>query len=166
MMHPPKKGKPVTVYTDGSCNPKFKVGGWASLLISEKGEITLQGGEMETTHNRMELLSVIKSLDYITKNFPDHGRILIHSDSQYVVRIPERMEKLERNNFLTRSKKPVKNIDLVKRIIGYTRLLDIEFIKVEAHQKSGKTENYNRTVDRLSRKIVREYTAGGKNEFH
>ncbi len=147
----------INIYTDGSCNHLHKVGGWAAIIILAEKEILLKGLETETTHNRMELLSVIKAFEYIEKNDLAELKIIVKSDSQYVVRIIERKEQLLTNNFITKKEKPIQNKDLVEKIIHYIDCLDLEFVKVKAHQKKSTKRNYNREVDKISRKIVREY---------
>ncbi len=147
----------VEIFTDGSCSTEHKVGGWAALILLNNNQIMLEGRELETTHNRMELLSVIKAIEHSKiQNLSDH-KIIINSDSQYVVQLINRKEKLKSSRFLTRAGIPIQNRDLVELIISYIDSLNIEFIKVKAHQKKGDSENFNRDVDKTSRKIVREY---------
>jgi len=40
----------------------------------------------------------------------------------------------------------------------------IDFVKVKAHQKVSDTKNYNRFVDKLCRKLVREYVSNYNKE--
>jgi hypothetical protein len=47
------------------------------------------------------------------------------------------------------------NADLVKELLGYSRLFAIEFVKIKAHQKKNGLTNYNIEADLLSRKLVR-----------
>lgn len=147
--------KTIVIYTDGSCHTQLKIGGWAALIFIDDERIVLQGSEIETTHNRMELLAVIKSIEYTIKEIKDFGIINIYTDSQYVERIPLRIKKLFSKDFKTKSGKEIQNIDLVKELIHLIDTTQIDFIKVKAHQKSTGVPNYNREVDMLSRKIVR-----------
>jgi ribonuclease HI len=103
----------------------------------------------------MELFSAIKTFEYLESLDLTNIKIRIHSDSQYLVRIIERKDKLEKNDFKTKKDSDIQNKDLVTKIINYLSIFDIEFIKVIAHVKKGETENFNRKVDMLSRKIVR-----------
>ncbi|MBU8892879.1 MAG: ribonuclease HI [Bacteroidales bacterium] len=146
----------VEVYTDGSCNPQFKTGGWAALIFHKSEKVVLQGIATETTHNRMELIAVIESIFYVLKEIHEFELIKIYTDSQYVERIPLRTQKLISNNFKTKSSKEIQNIDLIQQLITLIESTEIEFIKVKAHQKASDTPNYNREVDKFSRKIVRQ----------
>jgi len=147
--------KLIEIYTDGSCHTQLKIGGWAALIFIDDNRIVLQGSEIETTHNRMELLAVIKSIEYSIKEFKDFEKLVIYTDSQYVERIPLRIKKFISQEFKTKSGKEIQNIDLVKKLVQLIETIQINFIKVKAHQKSDGTPNYNREVDKLSRKIVR-----------
>ena len=147
----------IEVYSDGSCNPKFKIGGWAAIIFFQNKKMMLKGIQFNTTHNRMELLGTIKALEYIKENFLKFNYIKIYSDSQYLVRLLERKEKLKKSNFLKKSGEPIQNNDLVKDIVTYIDSMHIEFIKVKAHQKKSDKKNFNREVDILSRNLIRTY---------
>ena len=104
----------------------------------------------------MELLAVIKAFEFIKdKNF-EFDKIILKSDSQYVIGIQERKEKLKRANFITKKGTEIQNKDLVQRLIHFIEKLPLEFIKVKAHQKKTSERNINREVDKISRKIVRD----------
>ncbi|HFC01355.1 MAG TPA: ribonuclease HI [Phaeodactylibacter sp.] len=145
----------VQIYTDGSCHTQLKIGGWAAVILWKKEKIELVGHQLDTTHNAMELLSVIQAIDFLKKNNIAFSKIEIISDSQYVVRILERKEKLKRNNFLTKKNKPIRNVELVKNLISKIESLPLFFTKIKAHQKKTKEVNYNRMVDVLAREQVR-----------
>jgi len=55
------------IYTDGSCHTQLCIGAWASIILVDDKKIVLSGKEFNTTHNRMEILAVIKSIKYLTK---------------------------------------------------------------------------------------------------
>ena len=101
----------INVFTDGSCNHIYKIGGWAAIVLINEREILLQDKELDTTHNRMELLAVIKALEFIDEQNLSHHRIIIYSDSQYVVRIIERKDKLKTANFITKKGSLIQNKD-------------------------------------------------------
>ncbi len=73
--------KHVDIYTDGSCRKNPGPGGWGAILVYGKHELTLSGGEEDTTNNRMELLSVISALERLKEPCD----ITLTSDSQYVI---------------------------------------------------------------------------------
>jgi len=83
------------------------------------------------------------------------SKTTVKSDSQYVIKIKERKEKLKQANFITKKGKEIQNKDLVIRLIKFIETIELEFIKVKAHQKKTNIRNYNIDVDKTSRKIVR-----------
>jgi len=146
----------IEIYTDGSCNPQYQIGGWAAIIFGAGEKVVLHDHAIETTHNRMELTAVIKSIEYVLKEIPNYKSIKIFTDSQYVERIPARTERLVSKNFNTKKGKKIQNLDLIQKLIDLLNHPKIEFIKVKAHQKASETPNYNREVDKLSRRIVRQ----------
>jgi len=145
----------IQIFTDGSCHTQQKIGGWAAVILFENKKIELKGHELETTHNAMELLAVLKALDYLKEKNITFTKVEIISDSQYVVGILDRKEKLKQANFLTKKNNPIRNVDLVKQLIEKIETLPIFFTKVKAHQKKTSEVNYNRVVDKLARAEVR-----------
>jgi ribonuclease HI len=150
----------IQIYTDGSCHTQQKVGGWAAIIFLGNEKLELKGFEKDTTHNAMEMLAVLKALDFLEKKYDSNNaftKIEIVSDSQYVVRILERKEKLKGNNFLTKKGTPIRNVDLVKKLIDRIETLPLIFTKIKAHQKATDIINYNRVVDHLARNEVRNH---------
>ena len=157
---PPKSAKSpqiqVQIYTDGSCHTQLRVGGWAAIILVGDEKKVLTGKETDTTHNRMELIAVIRAIEFIRDHYKEVDGIKVFSDSQYVIGLSTRKEKLVAQSFNTRSGKEIQNADLVKKLLALTESLHVEWMKVKAHQKKGEVINYNNEVDKLSRKIVRE----------
>jgi ribonuclease HI len=146
---------PIHIYTDGSCHTQLKTGAWAAIVLVNQDKTILQSIVTYTTHNRMELTAVIKAIEYVqaTHNLPIH----IYSDSQYVVNLGARKEKLIQDDFTTKKGKLIQNADLVRILFQYMERANLRFIKVKAHQKQTQTINYNREVDILVRKMLRSY---------
>ena len=140
------------VYTDGACQPNPGVGGWAFLILNEDKKIIYKssGFAEATTNNRMELLSVIKSFEWlgnIINATLERCDITVYSDSKYFV---DGMSKWLRNwvsnLWMTSSKKPVKNDDMWKSLCYYNNKWHISCIHVKGHD--GNT--YNEMVDKLA----------------
>lgn len=103
----------VKMYTDGACKGNPGPGGWGALLLYKGHERELWGGEAETTNNRMELLAAIEGLGALTRSC----NVQLYTDSQYVKKgITEWLENWKKKDWLTASKKPVKNVDLWKKL--------------------------------------------------
>jgi ribonuclease HI len=105
-------------YTDGACSGNPGPGGWGVLMIArEAGKVikerTLNGGEADTTNNRMELLAAISALEALTRD----TALTIVTDSAYVKNgVTEWIHGWKRNGWKTAAKAPVKNVDLWQRL--------------------------------------------------
>lgn len=148
--------KEVTIYTDGSCNTQHQLGAWVAILIADNEKTVLSGHAVNTTNNRMELTAVVEALKYLHNNYDPGTLITIVSDSQYVVGLADRRERLTSSDFNTKKNTHITNADLVKELFKQETGLTILFEKIKAHQKQGSIINYNIEADKLSRKMVRE----------
>ena len=120
----------VDVYTDGACKGNPGPGGWGALLRFEGKERELFGGEAETTNNRMELVAVIEALSALKR--PCHVRL--HTDSRYVQQgITAWIENWKRRGWRTADNKPVKNVDLWKRLDHLAAGHEVHWIWVKGH---------------------------------
>jgi ribonuclease HI len=144
----------IKIYTDGSCHTQLLLGAWGAIIFMCNKKIVLQNSESNTTHNRMELIAVINAIEYIDSKGLENELISIYSDSQYVVNLTNRKERLKQNNFITKKGTPIQNVDLVMRFVKQIETHHLEFVKVKAHQKDG--DEINREVDILVRQLVRQ----------
>jgi ribonuclease HI len=105
-------------YTDGACSGNPGPGGWGVLMIArENGAVVkereLQGGEAQTTNNRMELLAAISALEALTRP----TELTIVTDSAYVKNgVTEWIHAWKRKNWRTAGGSPVKNVELWQRL--------------------------------------------------
>jgi ribonuclease HI len=152
------------IYTDGSCHTQLCIGAWAAVIIIGAEKIILSGKVLDTTHNRMEILAVISALEYVQENFTTAFEIKIVSDSQYVVGLMARQSKFMAQNFLTKAKEPIRNVDLVKRLLNLNGQMDLKWLKIKAHQKPTDSTLLNIEVDKLCRNIVRQAVFEAKIE--
>ena len=147
----------LTIYTDGACHPQSGTGAWAAIVFDGHEEVVLQQIVENTTHQRMELTAAIETLTYTNNKDSKPTIIFLYTDSQYVVDLPARREKLEQRDFVTKKGSEVQNTDLVKAFFALLDQIPVTLYKVKAHQKQGDTPNHNRTVDKLVRKILRAH---------
>ena len=68
--------KKAEVYTDGACSGNPGPGGWGATIKINEETIDLNGGEENTTNNRMELMAAIKALNYIDKDYGPGTKLL------------------------------------------------------------------------------------------
>ena len=103
----------VVIHTDGACSGNPGPGGWGAILTFGDHEKELKGGEALTTNNRMELMAAISALEALKRPC----RVDLHTDSQYLRNgITTWIGNWKRNGWRTADKKPVKNVDLWKRL--------------------------------------------------
>jgi ribonuclease HI len=139
----------VEVYSDGACRGNPGPGGWGVLLRSNGAEKELWGGEADTTNNRMEMTAVIRALEALKRP----SRVRVYTDSQYVQKgISEWVHSWKRRAWRTADKKPVKNVDLWKRLDELAALHHVEWHWVKGH--AGHVENER--ADRLANKGIPE----------
>jgi len=72
----------ITIYTDGAAKGNPGNGGYGLVMLSGQHKKEMSAGFVNTTNNRMELLSVIVALESIKV---PNSEVTIYSDSKYVV---------------------------------------------------------------------------------
>jgi ribonuclease HI len=126
----------VEIFTDGACLRNPGPGGWGAILRSGRHEKEIHGGEPDTTNNRMELMAAIRGLESLTRP----ANVRVYTDSQYLRRgITEWVPAWKRNGWMTREKKPVKNVDLWIRLDSAAREHEVRWFWVKGH--AGHPEN-------------------------
>ncbi len=108
-----KNDASIEIFTDGACSGNPGPGGWGAVLRFKEVEKELSGGEPATTNNRMELMAAIAALEALKRP----SRVELTTDSTYVRDgITRWIHDWKRRNWKTAAKKPVKNVDLWKRL--------------------------------------------------
>ncbi len=139
--------KPVEIYTDGACSGNPGPGGWGALLRYQGNERELQGGERDTTNNRMEMLAAINALEAMKRPV----QAVVHTDSIYLRDgITKWIHGWKKRGWKTANKKPVKNIDLWQRLEAAIVQHDVEWRWVKGH--AGHPDNER--ADALAREAI------------
>ncbi len=146
--------KITKVYTDGACSGNPGSGGWGVVILDDKLK-TYNGSEKETTNNRMELKAAIMGI----KNADTTTEITIYTDSKYVKDgITNWITNWKKKNWITASKKPVKNQDLWKELDNMNNQYNVKWEWVKAHQDNDSDDSkYNNMADQLARKGAMEW---------
>ncbi|MFV1464392.1 MULTISPECIES: ribonuclease HI [unclassified Phaeobacter] len=145
-------------YTDGACSGNPGPGGWGVLLRALDGDTVvkekeLQGGEAETTNNRMELLAAINALESLARP----STLTVVTDSAYVKNgVTGWIHGWKRNGWKTASKKPVKNVELWQRLDEAQRRHTVTWEWVKGH--AGHPENER--ADELARAGMAPFKTG------
>lgn len=136
--------KQVEIFTDGACSGNPGPGGWGALLRFNGHVRELNGGEAETTNNRMELLAAIEALGALK----EPCKVDLYTDSVYVRDgIKGWIHGWKKNGWKTAAKKPVKNEDLWRRLDEAQGRHEVTWKWIKGH--AGHTENER--ADELAR---------------
>jgi ribonuclease HI len=134
----------VTIYTDGACSGNPGPGGWGAILLYGAHRRELNGGEADTTNNRMELMAAIAALEALTRAC----EVDLYTDSNYLRGgVLEWMTGWKKNGWRTADKKPVKNIDLWQRLDEAQARHQIAWHWVKGHAG----DELNERADELAR---------------
>jgi ribonuclease HI len=141
--------KIVEIFTDGACSGNPGPGGWGAVLRYGAVEKEMNGGEPETTNNRMELMAAIMAIEAVKRPCEIH----LHTDSEYLRNgITTWIHSWKARGWRTADKKPVKNVDLWQRLERAIETHDVHWHWVKGH--SGHTENER--ADELARLAIRQ----------
>lgn len=140
----------VSMWTDGACSGNPGPGGWGALLRFGQHEKELNGGEPETTNNRMEMMAVLKGIEALKQPCSVH----IYTDSTYVLKgMTEWIVGWRKRHWKTASGAPVKNVDLWQALDDALSVHTVEWTWVKGH--AGHVENER--ADALARGGIDEY---------
>lgn len=136
-----KRPVEVYLYTDGACSGNPGPGGWAFVMRHPATGKTLEmnGGEVETTNNRMELLAVIEGLRRLKRK----TAVEVVTDSEYVGKgITSWLAGWKRNGWMRgrgKERSPVKNVELWKQMEEMLQKHHVSVVVVRGH--AGHPEN-------------------------
>ena len=137
----------VTIYTDGACSGNPGPGGWGAVMLYQGHRKELNGGDPETTNNRMELLAAIRGLEALTRR----ATVDLFTDSRYLKDgVTQWLPAWKARGWRTAAKKPVKNQDLWQALDALIAQHDVSWHWVKAH--AGHPENER--ADELARSAI------------
>lgn len=160
----------MNVYTDGSCSPNPGKGGWGvwySIPLSPSNKsldggdsldgdeliYILNGGELNTTNNRMEMRAVYEALKLCRKSCTSSSEgVIIHTDSRYVIGqigenvIDGKITGWLKGKNLNDEKSTVKNREMWLLIVNFIRSHKLTFRLnwIKGHTDTIKGMNVNR----------------------
>ncbi|MBA4097617.1 MAG: ribonuclease HI [Rhodospirillum sp.] len=141
--------KLVEIFTDGACSGNPGPGGWGAILRYSGVEKEMNGGEPQTTNNRMEMMAAIIAIEAVKRPCEIH----LHTDSEYLRQgITTWIHSWKARGWKTADKKPVKNVDLWQRLERAIETHDVHWHWVKGH--SGHVENER--ADELARLAIRQ----------
>lgn len=161
MSNQPQFKPDVIIYTDGGCHntgPRKGDGAWAFVEYqpnTEKVDVYC-GASINTTNNRTEMLAIINGI----RHYPEGTKILIISDSGYVVKgynHPSYLDTWLKNGWKTSSGGDVINQDLWLNLIALSYSRGIKFQLIRGHYKDPNPTHalWNSIVDRACTNIIK-----------
>jgi ribonuclease HI len=144
----------IIIYCDGACSGNQfdeNIGGWGAVLKYGNKQKEIFGGKINTTNQRMELLSCIKAFESLSLyNIPTE----VYSDSQYLIKgMNEWIDNWVKKGWRTSQKKIVENKDLWEQLLSFkNEFKDIKFIHVKGHMGN----ELNELADQLAQRGIDE----------
>ncbi len=137
----------VSIHTDGACSGNPGPGGWGAVLRRGAAERELSGGERNTTNNRMEMMAAIAALEALKRPCA----VALHTDSTYLRDgISRWIHAWRKRGWRTAANKPVKNVDLWRRLEAAMAPHEVEWRWVRGHAG----DPGNERADRLARAAI------------
>jgi ribonuclease HI len=130
----------------------------------DSGKVLLSGRVYETTHQRMELTAALEAIRYVSGLESGSRKIFLYTDSQYLADLPRRRNRLLADGLKTKTNRSTANADLLLQLFQFLDSHLMQFVKVQSHQKENGLVNYNREVDKCSRKVVRDTVRNGPDK--
>ncbi|RXK01111.1 ribonuclease H [Arcobacter sp. CECT 8986] len=151
--------KIYSIFVDGSVNPQKKIGFGSYLFCDDINhcDTTKIKSKLfeDTSSTKLELQTFIWALKDI--NLKD--KFIVYTDCQNILSLLSRKDKLQSNNYLTKTGKIVKNKELYKEFFLLYEKYDFEIIKVKGHKKSERKDDIDKIfslVDKYSRNMLRK----------
>jgi len=108
-----------------------------------------------TSSTKLELQTLLWALGDIQAL---RSRVIVYTDSQNIMGLQGRRDRLEQNDYRSKKNKRLKNYELYQEFYRMIDQLDCEFVKVRGHQVSNQKDDVDRLftlVDRASRNALR-----------
>ena len=153
----------MILFVDGSVDARSKIGYGAYLTISDadipqeelKKYVKVKRFE-RTSSTKLELQTMLWALGDIQAAA---RKVIVYTDSQNIVGLRGRRERLEKNDFRNSKDKRLNNYDLYQQFFKIIDLMDCDFFKVRGHLRAEQKDDIDQLfslVDRASRKALRE----------
>lgn len=155
----------LLLFIDGSVNTQSKIGYGAYLALSEQGlsteelKVRVQVKRFEqTSSTKLELQTLLWALNDIQ---PSVCKVTVYTDSQNIINLPARRERLEQTGYCSKQNKRLNNYQLYQEFYQLTEQLNCTLIKVLGHQGAKQKDDIDwlfTLVDRASRRALKEHT--------
>jgi len=153
----------LLLLTDGSVNTELNIGYGAYLAVSDselsldelRTQVKVQRFE-QTSSTKLELQTLLWALGDIQIS---GDKVTIYTDSQNIVSLPQRRERLEQTDYYSNKNIRLNNFELYQQFYRLIDQLNCKLVKVRGHKRTKQKNGIDRLftlVDRASRKALRE----------
>ena len=154
--------KKLRLFTDGSIHTQSNIGYGAFLLVENeslpietlKTKVTTKRFE-NTTSTKLELQILLWALNEIP---PTSQQLIIYTDSQNIIGLPARRNRLEQNDFHTSKNQLLRNHKLYQAFYQLLDKLNFELVKIKGHLPTKEKDRMAQLfslVDKAARKALR-----------
>jgi ribonuclease HI len=154
----------LMLFIDGSVNTRSKAG-YGAYLCAPAGSLSFDPSPAQvklkrfehTSSTRLELQTLLWALGEVPTLV---CKVTVYTDSQNIIGLQGRRNRLENNKYLTKKNKLLNNHDLYREFFRITDQFHCTFVKVPGHQVSNKKDGIDRfftLVDRASRSALRNH---------
>ena len=139
------------IYTDGSCKGNPGKGACAMIVLDKDKHVFFKYAEphKNTTSNQMELLAVIRALQWVKKE-SEQDKIKhtckIFTDSKYTKKIATEWAAMWEARGWKKKGGPIKNLSFVQSLHKLTKEIDVKFKLIPGHVGI----RHNEDVDKLA----------------
>ena len=145
--------KPLIIYTDGSCIGNPGPGGWGAVIQHNGKEIELSGPDNPTTNNRMEMMAIVRALQWVKENKLITHPIEVYSDSRLIIKS------------LNEGWKRKANLDIWTELDDAREGLNVTWNWVKGHAGNRLNERCDRLAVAQSEKAIKDATNSGNRTF-
>jgi len=151
----------LKLFCDGSVNPQSKIGYGAYFILEDITEISLSSIQImtkqfkNTSSTKLELETLLWALGEVSTKYND---ITVYTDCQNTMGLLSRRQRLEKDQFYSKSGKLLNNHLLYKEFYKIIDNIDCKFIKVKGHKQSLHKDMIDKLftlVDKASRDALR-----------
>lgn len=154
----------LIAYTDGGCRGNPGIGGWGFVLIDPRTGQALErhGGVQMTTNQRMELQAAIEVLTALKR---DGQAVLIHADSQYVIKCCSQWMAGWKANGWKRKDGPLANLEQLQQLDALLSRHRVRWQWVRGHSGDRGNEHVDRLTNVAMDCIARGEDPSGERRF-
>jgi ribonuclease HI len=138
------------------------LGGYGAIISDGNTVTELGGREVDTTNNRMEMMASIEAL----RTLSEDSEIELHTDSAYLINgITKWVWAWQKNNWQTKTKDDVLNVDLWQELLSVSKNKKIKWIRISGHSGVPANERCDQIATSFADGRAVKLFHGGASEY-